>query len=143
MPRRSCPRNRSRGFTLLEAVVALAVFTGAAMSLYGLFNTNLIALGRVQDASLRLPAARQAVEHLSSVNPRQESAGSFELDGFDVVWTARLLQPVRQSQNVTGARGDFEVGLYEVEFELSERGLPVGTWRLRVVGYERVRETRS
>lgn len=128
------------GFTLLETMVAMVVFAGAAMALYALFNTNLIALARAHDVSRQMPAVRHAVEYLSSIDPREEGDGTFEIDGIDVAWSASLLQPVRQSQSVTGARGYFEVGLYEVEFTVSERGRPMGTWRMRIVGYEKVRE---
>ena len=138
--RRSGPGLRARGFTLLETLVALVVFAGVALALYGLFNTNLIALARAHDATRQIPAARHAIEHLSSINPREQDAGRFEFDGVDVVWSAALVQPVRQSQGLTGARGYFELGLYEVEFTLSERGRPMGTWRMRLIGYEKVRE---
>lgn len=128
------------GFTLLETMVAMVVFAGAAMALYALFNTNLIALARAHDVSRQMPAVRHAVEYLSSIDPREEGDGTFEIDGIEVAWSASLLQPVRQSQSVTGARGYFEVGLYEVEFTVSERGRPMGTWQMRIVGYEKVRE---
>ena len=128
------------GFTLLETMVALVVFAGAAMALYALFNTNLIALARAHDVSRQMPAVRHAIEYLSSINPREEGDGTFEIDGIDVAWSANLLQPVRQSQSVTGGRGYFELGLYEVEFTMSERGRPMGTWQMRIVGYEKVRE---
>ena len=74
-------------------MVALVIFTGAAMALFALFNTNLIALARVHDVTRQMPAARQAIEHLSSVNPREQDSGRIEIDGLDVVWTAKLLQP--------------------------------------------------
>ena len=128
------------GFTLLETMVAMVVFAGAAMALYALFNTNLIVLARAHDVSRQMPAVRHAVEYLSSINPREEGDGTFEIDGIEVAWSASLLQPVRQSQSVTGGRGYFEVGLYEVEFTMSERGRPMGTWQMRIVGYEKVRE---
>ena len=128
------------GFTLLETMVAMVVFAGAAMALYALFNTNLIALARAHDVSRQMPAVRHAVEYLSSIDPREEGGGTFEIDGIEVAWSASLLQPVRQSQSVTGARGYFEVGLYDVEFTVSERGRPMGTWQMRIVGYEKVRE---
>lgn len=128
------------GFTLLETMVAMVVFAGAAMALYALFNTNLIALARAHDVSRQMPAVRHAVEYLASINPREEGDGAFEIDGIEVAWSASLLQPVRQSQSVTGGRGYFEVGLYEVEFTMSERGRPMGTWQMRIVGYEKVRE---
>lgn len=131
---------RERGFTLLETMVALVIFAAAAMALYGLLNTNLIALARAHDVSRQAPAVRQVIEHLSSVNPREEAAGSIELDGVQVSWAATLVEPVRQSQSVTGALGHYEVGLYELEFTMRAGERSLGAWRLRTVGYEKVRE---
>ena len=131
---------RSAGFTLLETMVAMVVFAGAAMALYALFNTNLMALGRVHDVSGQMTAARHAVEYLAGINPRETGTGRVELDGIDMTWSARLLEPPRQSQTATGERGYFEIGLYEVEFELRDAERSLGTWRIRVPGYEKVRE---
>ena len=130
---------RSAGFTLLETMVALVIFTGAAMALYSLYNTNLIALVRVHDVTRQVPAARHAIEYLSSINPRQQDSGRLEVGGLDVTWSARLLQPVRDSQTLTGGRGYYEVGLYEVEFAMSDGERSLGTWRMRVPGFEKVR----
>ena len=59
-------------------------------------------------------------------------------------WTSSgpraLVQPPRQSQTVIGGRGYYEIGLYEIEFTLSDRDRTLGTWRMRSVGYEKVRE---
>ena len=131
---------RSRGFTLLETMVALVIFAGAALALYALFNTNLIALARAHDVSRQVPAARQAIEYLAKINPREEGDGTIEIDGLDVAWTATLVEPPRQSQTVTGGRGYYEIGLYEIEFSLSNRDRTLGTWLMRSVGYEKVRE---
>ena len=130
---------RSAGFTLLETMVALVIFTGAAMALYSLYNTNLLALVRVHDVTRQIPAARHAIEYLSSINPREEESGRIEIHGLDVAWSSKLLQPVRDSQTLTGGRGYYEVGLYEVEFAMRDGERSLGTWRLRVPGYEKVR----
>lgn len=133
-------RGREHGFTLLETMVALVIFTGAALALYALFNTNLIALARAHDVSRQVPVVRQAIEHLADINPREEGEGRIELGRLDVAWTATLVQPPRQSQTLTGGRGYYEIGLYEIEFTLSDRYRTLGTWRMRSVGYEKVRE---
>ena len=129
-----------RGFTLLEMVVALLIFAAAGMALYGLLNTNLITLTRVQDVLRQAPAVREAMERLATVNPWREDEGVFEVDGFDVAWTASLVEPMRQGQTALGVPGPFNVGLYEVEFELRQEGRAMGTWRMRQVGYEDMRQ---
>ena len=128
-----------RGFTLLEAVVALTIFSAGAMALYGLFSANLFGLARAQDATSRIPVVEQAVEHLSLVNPYRQPEGELQMGRFVVSWTSTQLEPLRQSQSAGGFMGSFEVGLYQVDFEISEDERPLGAWRMRQVGYERVR----
>ena len=130
---------RAKGFTLLEALVALAIFTAAAMSLYNLFGANLTALSRAQDASATLPVVQQAAQRMLLINPHRQASGQFQIDGFDVVWSARLLDDVRQTQSAAGFLGDFEVGLYEATLEIQRDERLIGTWQMRLIGYERVR----
>ena len=133
----------SAGFTLLEAIVALTIFSAGALTLYGLFNTNLVSLQRVHDVTSHLPAAQRAVTHLSAIDPRHRPEGRIEFDDYAVVWSARLLEPVRQGQHSSGWMGHYEIGLYRIDFTLSEHGRPVGRYRLRLTGYEKVRGSRA
>ncbi len=130
---------RRKGFTLLETVVAMALFASAGMVLYALFNSNLIALNRAQDVTRQAPVVRQAMERLSAVNPWWHNEGRFEIDGFAVAWTASLVAPVRQGQSKFGELADFDIGLYDVEFQIRDQSRLLGTWRMRVVGYEKAR----
>ena len=132
-------KNGAAGFSLLEAVVALAIFAAGAMSLYGLFNTNLIALERVQATAEHLPVARNAIEILSTVNPWRQTEGQFEVDGYQVVWAASLIQPIRHGQTNAGMKAGFDFGLYEIEFVIVDGERRLGSWRMRSVGFERVR----
>ena len=138
-PGPAAPGRSPAGFTLLESSVALAVFAIAGMALYGLFNTNLIALNRAEDVSRQTVVVRNAMDYLSSINPRYRPTGEAELGGADVVWNATLVEPVRRGQNTMGWRADYDIGLYEVEFEVRQEDRSLGTWRLRVAGYEKVR----
>ncbi len=131
--------NRAAGFSLLETVVSLAIFGAGAMALYGLFNTNLIALERVQSTTEHLPVARNAIEILSTVNPWRQAQGQFEVDGYQVVWAAQLVEPVRHGQTSAGMMAGFDFGLYEIEFAVSDGKRRLGSWRMRSVGFERVR----
>ena len=128
------------GFTLLETIVAFVIYASAGMALYGLFNTNLITLTRVQDVSRQTLVVEHAIENLSSMNLQQEVAGQMQINEFTIPWTARLVQPHRQGQNVQGFRGYFQIGLYQIDFEVRDRQRSLGAYQLRVVGYEKVRE---
>lgn len=130
---------RFAGFTLLEGIVALAIFAAGGMALYGLFNTNLIALNRTADVSRQVAAVRNAMHYLSSINPHDKPDGEVGLGGVEVAWTSTLVEPVRQGRTILGERGNFDIGLYEVEFVVADAGRSLGTWRMRVAGYEKVR----
>ena len=118
----------------------MTIFAGAGMALYALFNTNLMSLAKVRDIAQQLPPAYRAAEYVGSMNPMLTPEGVVELDGHRVTWSSTLLEPVRQSQSVSGRLGLFEVGLFEVAFDLAEAGRSTGVYRLRVVGYRKVRE---
>ncbi len=109
------------------------------MALYSLFNTNLITLNRTADVSRQVAVVRNAMDYLSAINPRDKPVGEVELGGVEVAWKSSLVEPVRQGQNTIGGRGDFEIGLYEVEFAVTDDGRSLGTWHMRVAGYEKVR----
>lgn len=135
MPR----RRQSTGFTLLEAVVAMAIFAAAGMALYALFNANLISLGRAQDVTSQLPTVHRAMEYLSAIDPAQQPTGQIELGGYDVTWSSRLMEPVRESQTAQGYRGYHELGLYEITFDVSRLDALIASHRLRVISQRQVR----
>lgn len=138
MPRRAAAPRRGAGFTLLEAVVALVVFAVAGGALYGLFGTNLTALGRSGDVAAQAPVVRQALARLEAVNPWHEREGEFFVDGYQVAWRAELAAPVRQGQSPFGT-GDYDLALYDVQLEVVSQGRRLGVWQTRLVGYDRVR----
>ena len=109
------------------------------MALYGLFNTNLIALNRTAEVSRQIVVVRNATEYLSAINPRYRPSGEIQLGGADVTWSSTLVEPVRQGQNTIGGLADFDLGLYDVEFEVEVEGESLGTWNMRVAGYEKLR----
>ena len=135
-------RRRQRGFTLLEAVVALAIFAAAGISLYALFSNNLFALTRIDESQRQVAAVRQAVERLSGVNPWHQRAGRFSIDDVEVVWSAEPVEPVRNGRTSFGELGAYDAGLFEVQFDIFHASRPeraLGRWRMRLVGFDLVR----
>ena len=138
-PAKTLPVKRHTGFTLLETIVALVIFSSSAMALAGLLNTNLITLTRVQEVTAQVPVLDNVIAHVQAMQVTQEGAGQFDLNRHTVHWEAKLLEPYRQSQNPTGYIGYHRVGLYQIEFTLEYTGKLVGEYTLRRVGFELVR----
>lgn len=127
------------GFTVLEAIVALAVFAGGAMAFYSLYSTNVTTLMKASDAVRQAPLVRQAAERLVAMNLTAEAEGEFEVEGMRFDWSARRLGDYREGQNNAGLLGSFRLGLYEVDFTASEGARELGRYRLRLVGRQWVR----
>lgn len=132
-------RRRRAGFSLLETVVAMAVFAAGGTALFAFFNTNLIALARVESTSAQVPVVRAAGAALSAINLAERQAGRFAVGDHEVTWTATLVEPMRSGSSVPGTPGLYQVGLYEVVFHIRGRERALGTWRVRQVGYQNAR----
>ena len=128
----------TQGFTLLEAIVALVVFSMGALALYGWLATNVNTLERIKArrevANLRL----SALDMMQLVNPMSEPSGRRAVDRFEVRWQSRALVPARQSVTQVGLPTLFQVGLYEVEVRVLRQSREVDRFTMRQVGYRQV-----
>lgn len=127
-----------QGFTLLEAIVAMVVFSLGAFALYGWLATNTISLQRISErrdvAELRL----SALDMMHRVNPMEQATGRRELDGLEVQWQALPVEPPKPSVTQVGLPTLFQVGLYQVEVRVLEGSRVVDRFSIRQVGYRQV-----
>ena len=79
------------------------------------------------------------MEYLSAIDPAQQPTGRIELGGYDVTWSSRLMEPVRESQTAQGYRGYHELGLYEITFDISHLDELVASHKLRVISQRQIR----
>lgn len=141
--RRAAPRLRraSAGFTLLEAIVALVVFTLGAFALSGWLSTNAIALGRIKAQQTREQVQASALDLVRRSNPMQQDEGSRELGDLRVRWRATLVEPARAAVSQSGSPGLYAVGLYEVDVRVSRGADELQRFTVRQVGWRQVRAT--
>jgi general secretion pathway protein I len=147
-PRR--PRHRARhraraaGFTLLEAVVALALVAATVVPLYGFFSRSIDGLFRAADANRESEASLTAIAYLEGLNPMDRPTGEEPLGPYRLRWTSRELVPRADGIGYPRGLGAHQVALYEVTGEIL-RGAPGRervwvTLPLRLVGFRRVRD---
>lgn len=138
MTGRRAGRGREGGFTLLEAIVALVVFTMGAFALYGWLATNVMTLERIQArrevANLRM----SALDMMQLVNPMTDPAGRRAVDRLEVRWESRALSPPRQGVTQVGMPTLFQLGLYEVDVRVLKQARELDRFTVRRLGYRQV-----
>jgi general secretion pathway protein I len=132
-----------RGFTLVEAMVALVIFSAAAMGIYSWINTNLISLNRLAVVAETEFVVNSAVERLKLVDLRSETNGSFNVAGYIVVWRADLVEPWKQGRTPQGGVGLYDLGLYDMHLDLQKDASVVSVYQYRYTAWFKARELKQ
>jgi general secretion pathway protein I len=124
---------RQRGFTLLEAIVALVILTAALAGAWTWVATDVRAIGRVRDLALEEAAVQQAVAELEQLDLAKQPEGSVRWREFRIEWRAEPLEPTRQGRTSVGGAGRYDSTLYGVALQVLHRERLIGTPTLRML----------
>ena len=113
------------------------------MALFSWINSNIMALGHVQDANARASATANVLEFMNTVNPMVTPEGKATLGAYRMTWKA---VPVTALQDGTGYPSGislYQFALYDNAIALETLdGTPWFNFTLRQVGYKKVRDLR-
>lgn len=138
----SCHRGcRQKGFTLIEAIVALVLIGTTGMALFSWINTNITTLNRVQEINAENAATINAVEYMNSINPMTSPEGQANLGPYRLSWEAESDSGPRDGANYPYGLGLYQLGMYQTKITVQK---PDGqfwfAFTLQQVGYKKVRE---
>lgn len=110
-------RSGTRGFGLLEALVALVVLSTSGLALFAWMNTNLDAASRVQARQADQQALALASAWVQNLDPVRTPTGETELAGpWRVRWQATARTPWADSAPLPGgSQTPFRLALFEVD----------------------------
>lgn len=132
-------RRDARGFSLLEAVVALAILAAAGLALFAAMGQSMQMVGRAEDSRTADAAMRNALAWVEQLNPMETPSGDLEFPPYTVSWTSALVEPVRPSATGYLHPGLHDVGLYRLDLTVRRDGAVVREFDVRRIGYRQVR----
>ncbi|MDM8558491.1 prepilin-type N-terminal cleavage/methylation domain-containing protein [Candidatus Parabeggiatoa sp. HSG14] len=129
---------KQKGFTLLEAIVALVLVATVGIALLDWVNTNLISLQRVQAAQQRNDAIRNVLAFMDTVNPLEKPQGEETIGIYKISWNATAIELPKDGVSTTGGMSIFQIGLYDTKIEVHVNDVLTARFTLRQVGFEQV-----
>jgi type II secretory pathway pseudopilin PulG len=131
------------GFSLIEAIVALALIGGVGIALFSWINGNIMALGRVSEANSRAETTTNVLEFMNTVNPMLTPDGKTTLGRYAISWKASPVTAVADGASYPSGTGLYQLALYDNVISVAAPdGTPWFNFTLRQVGYKKVRELR-
>jgi len=128
--------HRSAGFTLLEAIVAIAVIGLALIPIVSFLSLSANALAKAADANARTFATRAAIAVLDSVNPVEEPKGKVPLDDeTSITWESEILAPAPESPLPTTSLPAYRISFHKLHVTVSRASTPWFDFDMRKVGY--------
>lgn len=99
------------GFSLMEAIVAVAILGAASVPLLYLQSQNARSVVRLEESAARIAAEKVAVDYLHLMDLSKGGDGSFDIGGgWTVSWSA-----VPLSQSTDAVMGVGLVGRYSIQ----------------------------
>jgi len=130
-----------RGFTLLEAIVALVLIGTMGMALFGWINNTLLSLHRVQDANAVAEAKLNVLEYMDTVNPMLRPEGLAALGTYRLRWQAKASTAIQDGTAYPRGISLYQLALYDTLIQVERAdGKAWFEFALKQVGYKKVRE---
>lgn len=110
----------TRGFGLLEAIVALTLLASTGAALFVWIGQSLREASRADVAQQRAADQLLAQAVMQAVNPQVEPAGERQVGVLRIRWQSTLRAPMRLSLPSTAREAPrWRVGLFDVDVETS------------------------
>lgn len=128
-----------KGFTLLEAIVALVIFASVGSALYAWIGVSLNGINRIEAARQADEATQAALAMLATVNPMAEWEGERTAGHYRISWTSEVLASPLDGLGPGGGLTPFQVGLWRLTVKVEGGDEPV-LFVTRKAGWRQVRQ---
>lgn len=127
------------GFSLLEAVVALAILAAAGMALFASLTQSAQMVGRAERARDVDQALRNSLAWVEQINPMESPTGERDIGMYRMRWRAEEIEPPRDGTTGYLQPGLYRIGLYRLHLQIWRDGVLEREAELNRAGYRQVR----
>ena len=131
-------RSAARGFTLLEAIVAVAIIGFALIPLVSFLSLSANELAKAAESNDRSFVMEAVIAMMDPVNPVTAPSGSMPLnDNISVSWDSQQLIPSGKNPKPNSGLPSFRLSFYKVHVIVSRA--VSGPWfdfDMRKIGYD-------
>ena len=110
-----CETAADAGFSVLEALVAIAILAAALLPLLELQSQFTRTAATIERTEQRITLEDMALAHISALNIDQTQEGSIMTPQGQIIWTAKPAVESRYARDNSGGRARYLMTLYDVE----------------------------
>ena len=133
-------RTGQAGFSMIEVLAAMVIFSISAVVLFGWIGQTADRLARLNAEQTVLFAELAALEYMRGLNPMATPSGSTRLAETELQWKAQPVGAEAPSLMLSGAPGLYVVQLFEVQLDVRPPGVEPGRRTLMLAGWRQTRE---
>ena len=90
---KSCIKRQSYGFTLIEAIVAMAILGAAMLPIMALLSQSINQIHKIAESNAQSAAKNSALSVIDPINPMETPNGEIDMGDFNLVWSSELIVP--------------------------------------------------
>jgi general secretion pathway protein I len=140
---KSCIKRQSYGFTLIEAIVAMAILGAAMLPIMALLSQSINQIHKIAESNAQSAAKNSALSVLDPINPMETPNGEIDMGDFNLVWSSELIVPPNKEIKIGTGLAGYKVSFYLVKVELFKENKPWFYFTARKLGHERFENNNS
>jgi general secretion pathway protein I len=133
-------RSTLRGFSLLEVMAAMVIFSIGAAVLFSWIGQTAARLRTVSSEQEQLFAQLAAIEFVRTLNPMAQPSGEILLGASKVVWKASQVGEESPVRTASGMAGLYVVRLYQLDLTVELDKVGASKQSLYLAGWRQVKK---
>ena len=119
-----------RGFSLLEALVALVILSAAMGTTFTWVDGSLKQTERVKQSNEAIKLARGVVARIGPHELLRSSEGNFAFEGIEVTWRGEIIDRAA-GVSTNGVRSNFDLALFDLFVVINDERGEIDSFKTR------------